>query len=81
MSVSLSQGSPKKRRRGRKTLSRRRTMLIKIRAVVLLGPRGGEGPPFIGGSRSPSEKILKVHFSVIYAVNTLIVWTIIDFLN
>ena len=43
-------------------------MLIKIRAVLLSGPRGEEGPPFIGASRSLSEKILKVHFSVIYAV-------------
>ena len=31
------------------TLSRRRTMSIKRCAVVLSGPRGGEGPPFIGG--------------------------------
>ena len=43
-------------------------MLIKICAVLLSGPRGEEGPPFIGASRSLSEKILKVHFSVIYAV-------------
>ena len=43
-------------------------MLIKIRAVLLSGPRGEEGPPFIGASRSLSEKILKVHFSVIYAI-------------
>ena len=43
-------------------------MLIKIRAVVLSGPRGGEGPPFIGGSSSLSQKILKVYFGVIYAV-------------
>ena len=43
-------------------------MLIKIRAVVLSGPRGGEGPPFIGGSWGLSEKILKRHFSVICAV-------------
>ena len=43
-------------------------MLIKIRALLLSGPRGEEGPPFIGASRSLSEKILKVHFSVIYAV-------------
>ena len=43
-------------------------MLIKIRVVLLSGPRGEEGPPFIGASRSLSEKILKVHFSVIYAV-------------
>ena len=40
----------------------------KIRAVLLSGPRREEGPPFIGASRSLSEKILKVHFSVIYAV-------------
>ena len=43
-------------------------MLIKIRAVLLSGPRGEEGPLFIGASRSLSEKILKVHLSVIYAV-------------
>ena len=43
-------------------------ILIKIRAVLLSGPRGEKGPPFIGASRSLSEKILKVHFSVIYAV-------------
>ena len=43
-------------------------MLIKIRAVLLSGPRGEEGPPFTGASRSLSEKILKLHFSVIYAV-------------
>ena len=35
---------------------------------LLSGPRGEEGPPFIGASRSLSKKILKVHFSVIYAV-------------
>ena len=43
-------------------------MLIKIRAVLLSGPCGEEGPPFIGASRSLSEKVLKVHFSVIYAL-------------
>ena len=43
-------------------------MLIKICAVVLSMPCGGEGKPFIGGSRSLSDKIVKVHFSVIYAV-------------
>ena len=46
-------------------MSRRRTMLIKILAVVLSGPLVGEDPPFIGGF---SEKILKVHFRVSYAV-------------
>ena len=35
---------------------------------AFIGARGEEGPPFIGASRSLSEKILKVHFSVIYAV-------------
>ena len=35
--------------RGRITLSRQRTMLIKRCAVVLSGPRGGWSSPFIGG--------------------------------
>lgn len=50
-------------RRGRITLTRWQTMLIKRHAVVLLGPRGGGGgPPFIGRSRSLSEKIFKLGF-------------------
>ena len=44
---------------GRITLSRQQKMLIQRRAVVLSEPRGG-GPPFIGWSRSLSEKILKL---------------------
>ena len=61
-------------------------MLIKICAVVLSGPRGGEGPPFIEGSRSLSEKILKLGskrsaFQCNLCCNTLSVRTIIVFLN
>ena len=51
---------PKMGSRGRTVGSRWWTVLIKRRAVVLSGPHGGWGPPFIGGSRSLSEKILKL---------------------
>ena len=47
---------------GRITLSRRQTMPIKRHAVALLGPHGGGGPSFIGGSGSLSKKVLKSAF-------------------
>ena len=47
---------------GRITLSRRQTMPIKRHAVALSGPHGGGDPPFIGGSRSLSKKVLKNPF-------------------
>ena len=56
-------------------------MLIKICAVLLSGPRGEEGPPFIGASRSLSEKSFEGAFQCNLCCNNLSVRTIMNFLN
>ena len=65
---------PKIWSRGRITLSRRRTMTTKRRAVVLSGPCEGGGPPFTGGPGASPRKFWnwgskKMHFGVIKLSN------------
>ena len=50
---------------------------MKIRAVVLSGPRGEEGPPFTGGSRWGFQGTFQCNL----CGNTLSVPTIMNFLN